>query len=111
MEPWKAARLRDRVAPGVRVLLVGINPGVRSATLGHHFAGYSNRFWRLMHESGLVPEPIGFEDDVRAVGDGAFAGGRAGVGRGDASGRDVGGAGVHREAAERRDVAAAGRKV
>jgi len=65
MERWEAARLRDRVAPGVRVLLVGINPGVRSATLGHHFAGYSNRFWKLLHESGLVPEPIGFEDDVR----------------------------------------------
>lgn len=47
------------------MLLVGINPGVRSATLGHHFAGYSNRFWKLLHESGLVPEPIGFEDDVR----------------------------------------------
>ena len=47
------------------MLLVGINPGVRSATLGHHFAGYSNRFWKLLHESGLVPEPIGFADDVR----------------------------------------------
>lgn len=49
----------------VRVLLVGINPGIRSATIGHHFAGYSNRFWKLLHESGLVPEPIGTEDDRR----------------------------------------------
>jgi TDG/mug DNA glycosylase family protein len=57
--------LRDRVRPGVRVLLVGINPGIRSATVGHHFAGYSNRFWKLLHESGLVPGPIGPEDDVR----------------------------------------------
>jgi TDG/mug DNA glycosylase family protein len=57
--------LKDRIAPGVRVLLVGINPGIRSAELGHHFAGYSNRFWKLMFESGLVPEPIGFADDVR----------------------------------------------
>ncbi len=31
----------------------------------HHFAGFSNRFWRLLHESGLVPEPITFVDDVR----------------------------------------------
>jgi len=49
----------------VRVLLVGINPGVRSAAIGHHFAGYSNRFWKLLHESGLVPEAIGAEDDGR----------------------------------------------
>ena len=57
--------LKDRVATGVRVLFVGINPGIRSATLGHHFAGYSNRFWKLLYESQLVPEPIGTEDDVR----------------------------------------------
>ena len=37
--------LRDRIRPGVRVLFVGINPGVRSALTGHHFAGFSNRFW------------------------------------------------------------------
>jgi TDG/mug DNA glycosylase family protein len=57
--------LRDRVLPGVRVLFVGINPGARSEAIGHHFAGYSNRFWKLLCESGLVPEPIGTEDDVR----------------------------------------------
>jgi double-stranded uracil-DNA glycosylase len=49
----------------VRVLLVGINPGVRSAITGHHFAGYSNRFWTLLWESGLVPERITYEDDDR----------------------------------------------
>jgi double-stranded uracil-DNA glycosylase len=47
------------------VLFVGINPGVRSAQTGHHFAGYSNRFWKLLYESGLVPEPVTFEDDDR----------------------------------------------
>jgi double-stranded uracil-DNA glycosylase len=57
--------LRDRIQPGVRVLFVGINPGVRSALTGHHFAGYSNRFWKLLFESGLVPEPITFVDDDR----------------------------------------------
>ena len=49
----------------MRVLFVGINPGIRSAQLGHHFAGYSNRFWKLLYDSNLVPEPIGTEDDVR----------------------------------------------
>ncbi len=51
--------------PPVCVLFVGINPGIRSAQLGHHFAGYSNRFWKLLHQSGLVSEPIGTEDDRR----------------------------------------------
>jgi double-stranded uracil-DNA glycosylase len=62
---WSELRLRDRIAGDVRVLFVGINPGVRSATTGHHFAGFSNRFWRLLRESKLVPEPITFEDDGR----------------------------------------------
>jgi TDG/mug DNA glycosylase family protein len=57
--------LKDRIAPGVRVLLVGINPGIRSATIGHHFAGYSNRFWKLLAESRLVPEAIQSEQDDR----------------------------------------------
>src|SRR4051812_1580442 len=57
--------LRDRIRPGVRVLFVGINPGVRSALTGHHFAGFSNRFWKLLYESKLVPEPIVFSDDDR----------------------------------------------
>lgn len=57
--------LRDRIRPGVRVLFVGINPGVRSAETGHHFAGYSNRFWKLLFAAGLVPEPINHEDDDR----------------------------------------------
>lgn len=57
--------LRDRIKPGVRVLFVGINPGIRSSQTGHHFAGFSNRFWNLLFESRLVPEKITFEDDDR----------------------------------------------
>jgi TDG/mug DNA glycosylase family protein len=58
-------RLRDVIDPRTRVLLVGINPGIRSATIGHHFAGYSNRFWKLLFESRLVTEPLTAEDDAR----------------------------------------------
>jgi TDG/mug DNA glycosylase family protein len=58
-------RLKDRIKPGVRVLFVGINPGVRSALTGHHFAGFSNRFWRLLAESGLVPQLMTYEEDYR----------------------------------------------
>ncbi len=38
---------------------------MRSEAIGHHFAGYSNRFWKLLYESRLVPEPIRAEDDDR----------------------------------------------
>lgn len=58
-------RLCDRIEPGVRVLFVGINPGIRSALTGHHFAGFSNRFWKLLYDARLVPEPITYKDDLR----------------------------------------------
>jgi TDG/mug DNA glycosylase family protein len=57
--------LRDRIKPGVQVLFVGINPGIRSAETGHHFAGYSNRFWKLLTDSKLVPEPVDWRSDDR----------------------------------------------
>src|SRR5215467_7607971 len=62
---WSELRLKDRIRPRLRVLFVGINPGVRSAITGHHFAGYSNRFWKLLSDSKLVPEPITYKDDGR----------------------------------------------
>jgi TDG/mug DNA glycosylase family protein len=59
-------RLRDVVTPGrPRLLLVGINPGLRSWALGHHFAGNGNPFWRLLFAARLVPEPIAFVDADR----------------------------------------------
>jgi mismatch-specific thymine-DNA glycosylase len=57
--------LADCVRPPVRILFVGINPGVRSALIGHHFAGYSNRFWKLLFDAKLVPERLRAEDDRR----------------------------------------------
>jgi TDG/mug DNA glycosylase family protein len=38
---------------------------VRSAVTDHHFAGHSNRFWKLLFDAGLVPEPITYVDDDR----------------------------------------------
>ena len=58
-------RLTDHIRPGVRILFVGINPGLRSAATGHHFAGHSNRFWKLLFESTLVSEPLTYLDDWR----------------------------------------------
>jgi double-stranded uracil-DNA glycosylase len=63
--PGPPKPLRDCIGPNTRVLFVGINPGIRSAMTGHHFAGYSNRFWKLLFESRIVPERITYEDDHR----------------------------------------------
>jgi double-stranded uracil-DNA glycosylase len=60
--------LPDYIDADVRVLFVGINPGLRSALLGHHFAGHSNRFWKVLHRARLVPEPITYLDDWRLPG-------------------------------------------
>ena len=65
MRPWQHLRLTDRIADGVRILFVGINPGVRSAQTGHHFAGPSNRFWKLLWDARLVPEPLTYMEDGR----------------------------------------------
>ena len=58
-------RLPARLCARPRILFVGINPSLRSAEVGHHFAGPGNPFCRLLHASGLVPEPFTYEDDVR----------------------------------------------
>jgi TDG/mug DNA glycosylase family protein len=43
------------LAPGLRVLFVGINPGLYSAATGHHFARPGNRFWPALHRAGFTP--------------------------------------------------------
>jgi double-stranded uracil-DNA glycosylase len=55
--------LRDVIVDRPRILFVGINPGLRSAAVGHHFAGPGNPFWRLLHASGLTPELLAAEQD------------------------------------------------
>lgn len=53
----------DIVAPGLRVLFCGFNPGTRSGAIGHNYAGRGNRFWRLLAESGLTPHRLAPEED------------------------------------------------
>ena len=48
-------RLRDAIAPGLKVLFCGINPGLYSAATGNHFARPGNRFWPALHQSGFTP--------------------------------------------------------
>ena len=46
--------LPDLVAPGLRVLLVGINPSLYSGWSGRHFARPGNRLWKTLHEAGFT---------------------------------------------------------
>jgi double-stranded uracil-DNA glycosylase len=48
----------DIVAPGLRVLFAGINPGLYSAATGHHFARPGNRFWPALHQSGFTSRQL-----------------------------------------------------
>jgi len=44
----------DSIAEDLNILFIGYNPSLRSGELGHNYAGRGNRFWKLLHESGLT---------------------------------------------------------
>lgn len=44
----------DVVAPGLRILFCGINPGLYTAAVGHHFARPGNRFWPALYAAGFT---------------------------------------------------------
>jgi TDG/mug DNA glycosylase family protein len=50
--------LPDVIAPSLDVLFCGINPGMRSAAVGLHFATQTNRFWRVLHLAGFTPRQL-----------------------------------------------------
>ena len=53
-----ARTLPDVAGPGLRILFVGINPGLYSGATGHHFARPGNRFWPTLHAAGLTPRRL-----------------------------------------------------
>ena len=63
-KPWKPTRaqilaaegktVRDVIAPGLQILFCGINPGLYTAAVGHHFARPGNRFWKALYEAGFT---------------------------------------------------------
>ena len=50
--------LTDIIRKNLTVIFCGINPGLKSARDGHHFSGRSNRFWKVLHQSGFTPHEI-----------------------------------------------------
>jgi TDG/mug DNA glycosylase family protein len=57
--------LPDYLRKGLKLVIVGSNPGERSAKVGHYYAGRTNHFWDLLYAGGIVPEPLTYEDDIR----------------------------------------------
>src|SRR5277367_6432715 len=75
LTPWKptkaqvlAARnklVHDLIAKNLIVLFAGINPGLYTAAVGHHFARPGNRFWPALHGGGFTPRLLSpFEESL-----------------------------------------------
>jgi TDG/mug DNA glycosylase family protein len=48
----------DLIAPDLKVLFCGINPGLYTAAIGHHFGRPGNRFWPALHAAGFTPRVL-----------------------------------------------------
>lgn len=55
LEAAGSKKLNDVIAPDLRLLFCGINPGLYSAAVGHHFARPGNRFWPTLFAAGFTP--------------------------------------------------------
>ena len=69
-KPKPRSAVPDVLAPGLRVLFCGINPGRWSAAAGAHFANPRNDFWRLLHDAGFTPRLLApaEQDELPAFG-------------------------------------------
>ena len=69
LESFRDAEVPDLIGPGLRLLFVGINPGLWTAATGTHFAHPGNRFYPALRRAGIVERDIdrgvGMSDDDR----------------------------------------------
>ncbi|MHC0035602.1 mismatch-specific DNA-glycosylase [Pseudoneobacillus sp. C159] len=54
----------DYLKEGLDILFVGFNPSIRSSLTGHHFANPNNRFWTILHKSGITPRKYHSTEDA-----------------------------------------------
>lgn len=59
--------MRDVIAPNLRVLFCGINPGLYTAAVGHHFARPGNRFWPALHAGGFTDRVLSPFDERKLL--------------------------------------------
>lgn len=60
--------LADLMAPDLLGIFVGVNPGLKSAAVGHSYAGPSNRFWKLLHTAGITERRLPPVEDATLPG-------------------------------------------
>src|SRR5512142_3015976 len=63
LESAAGKTIPDVIAPGLNVLFCGINPGLYSAAIGHHFGRPGNRFWPAIYRAGITPRLLPPEED------------------------------------------------
>ncbi len=63
-------KVPDVIAPGLKVLFCGINPGLYSAAVGHHFARPGNRFWPTLHAAGFTERILSPFEERELIKDG-----------------------------------------
>ncbi len=56
--------IHDVIAPDLKVLFCGVNPGLYSGATGHHFARPGNRFWIALFQSGFTPRLLSPYEDA-----------------------------------------------
>jgi double-stranded uracil-DNA glycosylase len=62
-----ASAVPDILAPDLRVVFCGINPGFVSAAAGAHFANPRNDFWLLLYDAGFTPRRLAPEEQFEVV--------------------------------------------
>lgn len=59
--------ITDIIAPGLRVVFCGINPGKSSAHSGYHFAYPGNRFWKTLWLAGFTERQLKPEEELQLL--------------------------------------------
>jgi TDG/mug DNA glycosylase family protein len=76
-KPWRPTKaqvlaahgktLPDVIAPDLKVLFAGINPGLYTAAIGHHFGRPGNRFWPTLYAAGFTPRVLSPFDEQELI--------------------------------------------
>jgi TDG/mug DNA glycosylase family protein len=75
--PWRPTKaqllaahgktLPDVIAPDLKILFAGINPGLYTAAIQHHFGRPGNRFWPTLYAAGFTPRVLSPFDELELL--------------------------------------------
>src|SRR5688500_261475 len=67
LEAAQGTTVPDLIGPGLKVLFCGINPGLYTAAIGHHFGRPGNRFWPALHAAGFTGRVLSPFDEIELL--------------------------------------------